>query len=150
MADFCKQCALDTFGDDIGDLAGISTPEDTASGMYPVVICEGCGPVQVDHTGTRIPATTMPRILNKHAHGIPLGAVYIGRGSPWGNPFRIGPDGTRDEVCDKYDAWLDTQPHLIARLPKLQGRDLVCFCSPQRCHGITLRRRANALACSPA
>ena len=84
-----------------------------------------------------------PRVLNKHIHGIPAGAVYIGRGSPWGNRFVIGRDGTRDEVCDKYDAWLDTQPALLARLPDLQGRNLVCFCAPRRCHGDTLRRRAN-------
>jgi hypothetical protein len=60
MADFCKQCAIKTFGEDIGDLAGISTPQDTAQGLYPITLCEGCGPVQVDHTGQRIhePAIT--------------------------------------------------------------------------------------------
>lgn len=28
--------------------------------------------------------------------------VYIGRGSMYGNPFKIGPDGNRDMVIDKY------------------------------------------------
>lgn len=28
--------------------------------------------------------------------------VYIGRGSPWGNPFVIGKDGDRKECIDKY------------------------------------------------
>lgn|SRR5579872_1924348 len=28
-------------------------------------------------------------VLNKHKTGILAGAVYIGRGSKWGNPFRI-------------------------------------------------------------
>lgn len=88
-----------------------------------------------------------PRVLNKHAHGIPEGAVYIGRGSPWGNRFVIGRDGTRDEVCDKYEAWLAAQPGLLARLSSLQGRDLVCFCAPRRCHGDTLRRLANPQLC---
>ena len=37
----------------------------------------------------------MSRVLNKHEVGVPAGAVYIGRGSKWGNPFRIGPDGDR-------------------------------------------------------
>ena len=36
-------------------------------------------------------------VLNKHKHGIPQGAIYIGRGSKWGNPFVIGKDGSRDE-----------------------------------------------------
>ncbi len=90
---------------------------------------------------------TLPRILNKHIHGIPAGAVYIGRGSPWGNPFIIGRDGDRKDVVAKYDAWIDTQPHLLARLPDLRHRQLVCFCAPSLCHGNPLRRRANAPVC---
>ncbi len=35
----------------------------------------------------------MCKILNKHAVGTPAGAVYIGRGSKWGNPFKIGQHG---------------------------------------------------------
>ena len=60
MADLCQQCALDTFGEDIGDLAALSTPADTEAGLFPVAICEGCGPVQADHAGRRIhePAPT--------------------------------------------------------------------------------------------
>lgn len=38
----------------IGDLAGLSTPEDTAAQRFPVVICEGCGPIQVDYNGHRV------------------------------------------------------------------------------------------------
>lgn len=54
MADFCRQCALDMWGPDPvygRDLAGLSSPEDTAKGLYAVVICEGCGYIQVDHEG---------------------------------------------------------------------------------------------------
>ena len=95
-------------------------------------------------------AAKLPRILNKHVHGIPKGAYYCGRGSPLGNPFVIGRDGTRDEVCDKYDAWIDRQRHLIPLIASLKGRDLVCFCAPKRCHCETVRRRANpGLFCKP-
>lgn len=51
MASFCKQCSVDIFGEDFDDYAGISTPEDTANGLYATVLCEDCGPCQVDHTG---------------------------------------------------------------------------------------------------
>ena len=54
MADFCRQCTKDIYGvevEDKNDFVGSSTPEDTAKGLYPVVLCEGCGPIQVDHTG---------------------------------------------------------------------------------------------------
>lgn len=46
----------------------------------------------------------MISVLNKHCCGIPEDAVYIGRGSKWGNPFVIGRHGTRAEVIAKYEA----------------------------------------------
>lgn len=85
----------------------------------------------------------MPRIYNKHRDEVPIDAVYCMRPSKWGNPFVIGVDGNRDDVCDKYEAWLPTQPHLMADLHELTGRDLVCCCEPLRCHCRTLLRLAN-------
>lgn len=83
-------------------------------------------------------------VLNKHKHGIPAGAVYIGRGSKWGNPFVIGKDGDRDQVCDKHAQYLwkqiQTKQLTLQELVALKGKDLVCFCAPQRCHGHTLER----------
>lgn len=52
MADFCQQCLVEMFGDDrTKDLAGLSTEKDTQDGLFCVVICESCGPIQVDHNG---------------------------------------------------------------------------------------------------
>ena len=85
----------------------------------------------------------MPRVLNKRDHGCPPGAVYVGRPSPWGNPFVIGRDGGRADVIAKYERWLDGQPTLLARLSELRGRDLVCWCAPLACHANVLVRRAN-------
>lgn len=79
----------------------------------------------------------MAKVLNKYKHGVPEGAVYIGRGSIWGNPFRIGPDGTREEVIAKYREWL-LHNDLVLRVIELKDRDLVCFCAPQACHGDVL------------
>jgi hypothetical protein len=64
--------------------------------------------------------------------------VYIGRGSPWGNPFRIGADGSRDCVISKYETWIRGRPELLARLPELKGATLACFCAPKKCHGSVL------------
>jgi hypothetical protein len=69
--------------------------------------------------------------------------VYIGRGSKWGNPFRIGKDGTRADVIRKYEAWLQEQPELLAALHELRGKTLGCFCAPKPCHGDILARLAN-------
>lgn len=85
-------------------------------------------------------------VLNKHKAGIPAGAVYIGRGSKWGNPFIIGQHGDRNAVCDQYEAHLEQQVLSGAvtkqELAALHGKDLVCFCAPQRCHGHVLEKAA--------
>lgn len=82
-------------------------------------------------------------VLNKRSGGK---GVYIGRGSRWGNPFKIGVHGTRDEVCDRYrrHLWRQVQEGTVTLedLAALDGRDLVCFCAPLRCHGHTLERAA--------
>ena len=51
MADFCRQCSVQLFGEDFGDLAGITKAEQEAEGLYALALCEGCGPIQVDHAG---------------------------------------------------------------------------------------------------
>lgn len=69
--------------------------------------------------------------------------VYIGRPSRFGNPFRIGRDGSRGEVVAKYEEWLTSQPELMAALPELAGKTLGCWCSPKPCHGDVLARLAD-------
>jgi len=69
--------------------------------------------------------------------------VYIGRPGPWGNPFTIGTDGTREEVVATYRAWLLTQPELLRRIPELRGKVLGCWCAPHLCHGHVLAEFAN-------
>jgi len=51
MADFCTQCSIEIFGEDGGDLSGITNEKYTKKGIFVAVICEGCGLIQVDHTG---------------------------------------------------------------------------------------------------
>ena len=64
--------------------------------------------------------------------------VDISRGSKWGNPFKIGIHGSREEVINRYEAWIRKQPHLLASLPELVGHRLGCFCKPKACHGDVL------------
>lgn len=86
----------------------------------------------------------MCRVLNKHRDGRPGDAIYVGRGSKWGNPFRIGVDGDRTAVIAKHERWLADQHQLLRALDELRGRDLVCFCAPKPCHGDILVRLANS------
>lgn len=88
-------------------------------------------------------------VLNKHklpGKVIPPGAVYIGRGSKWGNPFVMGKDGDRKSVCDQHRTYLENQVNTgvisVQELAELHGKDLVCFCAPLQCHGHTLEEAA--------
>lgn len=81
-----------------------------------------------------------PKVYNKYAKDIPPGSVYIGRGSPYGNPFVIGKHGDRDEVCDRFAA--EVLPTLD--VSALRGKNLICFCKPKRCHGDDILKKANS------
>lgn len=87
--------------------------------------------------------------------------VYIGRGSAWGNPYKIGRDGDRTEVLGKYKEYLlrgEGRP-LLERIGELEEKTLGCFCAQAgglsareqtRCHGQLLLQildyRGRALA----
>ena len=86
---------------------------------------------------------TLPRVLNQRHHRTGKGTVLIDRTTPWGNPFRIGPDGSRLVVVVKYKRWLPTRPDLMAALGELRGRDLLCWCAPDLCHGNVLMPAAD-------
>lgn len=81
--------------------------------------------------------------------------VYVGRGSPYGNPFTHLTSGTlakyrvatREEAVAKYEEWL-LAPEQAALLEharrELRGKVLGCWCVPYLCHAEVLARYANA------
>lgn len=92
----------------------------------------------------------------------PEGAVAVGRGTKWGNPFK--PEHLHPKADDKaferywlkqfYRRWINgSQETLFARLPPtleeiraLQGRDLMCWCPlDQACHADVLLELANGV-----
>jgi len=86
----------------------------------------------------------MPGVLNKRTDIIPLDAIYVGRPSRWGNPFRIGVHGTREEVMEKYMEFMGVRPLFRAIIrQELEGKDLVCWCAPLPCHADILLEIAN-------
>ena len=70
--------------------------------------------------------------------------VRIDRATVWGNPFRIGDHGSRDEVIARYERWLLNDPYLMDRIGELRGKVLGCWCAPNACHGDILAKYANA------
>lgn len=67
----------------------------------------------------------------------------VDRFTDWGNPFELGKDGNRDEVCDAYaNHYFPFKKSLHGQLHSLSGRVLGCHCHPQRCHGHFLAEQA--------
>lgn len=108
-------------------------------------------------TSTAVQAFNI-RIINRH-HREPLGAavrIYIGRGSPLGNPFPIGPSCTREESVQKYDLWLQEQIQNptsaalaalrnIIRTAQASPVEIECYCAPRLCHGTGVIRTCQQL-----
>lgn len=93
------------------------------------------------------------KVLNKHHFKnkpLPENTVYIGRGSKWGNPYSHL-EGTkalfkvesRDEAIQAYKEYLNSNTELLDSLNELKGKNLICYCSPSKCHGDILLELAN-------
>lgn len=74
--------------------------------------------------------------------------VFVGRPSKWGNPFKLGYHGDRNNVLSLYREWLEakvgTRDDLIAQAKlELRGKKLGCYCAPLDCHASILAEIAN-------
>ena len=72
--------------------------------------------------------------------------VLIDRRTRWGNPFRLGVDGDREQVIALYRAelWRRIRAGEVSleELAELNGCWLACWCEPLPCHGDVLARAA--------
>ncbi len=65
--------------------------------------------------------------------------IYIGRPSKWGNPFKIGIDGDRLTVINKFRRYILNKPGLLKDIKEeLYNKVLGCWCAPEACHGEVL------------
>jgi Domain of unknown function (DUF4326) len=99
------------------------------------------------------------RIQRRRTRGwrMPTGAVYVGRGSQWGNPWRVGsttwtidpgglinrqphPPLTDVQAVASFRNSVLADPERIAYIrAELAGRDLACWCPlDQPCHADVL------------
>jgi hypothetical protein len=76
---------------------------------------------------------------------MPQNTVYVGRPTKWGNPFKIGVHGSREEVLRKYRIWIEQKLNQDPNfLTPLRGRNLACFCRlTEPCHADILLQLAN-------
>ncbi len=80
----------------------------------------------------------MTTIVNKKS-GQPYD-IYAGRPSIFGNPYVIGPDGTRDQVIRKFkidfDFRIENDEDFRNAILKLKDKRIACWCDFPRedCH----------------
>jgi len=67
---------------------------------------------------------------------------YPTKPSVFANPYKIGKDGTREEVIFKYKEYLinnlNNDKSLVNKLILLKDKNLGCWCYPEYCHGNVL------------
>lgn len=78
--------------------------------------------------------------------------IYIGRPSPFGNPYshRKGTLAkykvrSRKEAIEKYERYLLSSPELMEKLNELKHKRLGCWCHPKPCHGDILKKYVDKL-----
>lgn len=104
------------------------------------------------------------RIQRQRTRGwrMPAHTRYVGRGSLYGNPFRVARTqreldagatmvvATPEEAVARFREWLDHTPegrHVRESCRRLRGLDLACWCPPgQPCHADVLLQVANSRA----
>lgn len=112
---------------------------------------------------TRMDDTMPVRVQRKRAKDwrMPPNAVYVGRGTKWGNPFVVGRHGTAQEcvelfalclygyLCistddDTYQAQKRLREAVRDDICALEGKDLACWCRAGKpCHADVLLQVAN-------
>lgn len=65
--------------------------------------------------------------------------VLIDRTTKWGNPYKVGVDGNRNEVIEKYRNYLLNNKELLNDIEELRGKTLGCWCKPNACHGDVIK-----------
>lgn len=63
----------------------------------------------------------------------------IDRRTAFGNPFKIGVDGTREDCIDQYRRVflnrMKFNPKFRQKILAMKGKRLACWCAPLPCHG---------------
>lgn len=102
----------------------------------------------------------MPKVINRHHYkgkSYPVPWLYVGRGTPLGNPLSVAECPNATENLSRYRRWLwgkikGGDRDVIAALHAIdEDTHLVCSCAPRPCHADVIvkawewwRKRATA------
>lgn len=75
------------------------------------------------------------------------GERYPKKSSNFANPYKIGIDGTREEIIKKYKKYIikkiNEDESIMDEFLALKGKNLGCWCYPDKCHGNILLELLN-------
>ena len=76
---------------------------------------------------------------------MPEGAIYVGRPTRWGNPYKLDDGYSRSEAVDLYSIYMQDKISSGALdITELLGKNLACYCPlDQPCHADVLLALAN-------
>lgn len=83
------------------------------------------------------------QLWNRHTRPKDIQATYIGRGTPWGNPFKVTEELPRGEAAAAYKKMIADKLAVGDRVTRQLVSDLAgvdhieCSCAPKPCHGDT-------------
>ena len=99
---------------------------------------------------------TPKRIQRKRSKGwrMPKNAIYVGRPTKWGNPFKVVIGRAQSDCVGAFYLWLkvdgcyagmaDKKQVILDDIEDLRGKDLACWCNLEKpCHADVLLKLAN-------
>lgn len=90
------------------------------------------------------------RAYNGHRH---MNNTRPGLKGWLGNPYKVGEDGGREEVIEKFreDFYekLETDEEFRKKVEQLEGTTLACYCKPKACHGDVIKEYIQNKASTP-
>ena len=61
--------------------------------------------------------------------------VFVGKDTPWENPFEVGKDGSVEDTLYKFVNLLRHTPGIEYKIKKeLSGKKIICDCNNDFCH----------------
>ena len=87
------------------------------------------------------------RLSRRRGWKMPPNTVKVARPGKWGNPYKIGLDGSRDDIVYRFEQMLLLRlqdADFRQELDQLRGKNLACWCKlTQPCHADILLLYAN-------